>query len=170
MKDHSRLPRRIGELALGHTVNTLVLVYAFDYVLYPFTIWKLGLLKGGILMALLSLVTCLLTMWFYDWSKRDWLGIEAVKQLRDAKAKTRWRRVLAWALNKGDVPACVVLSIWSDPFITTACLRRGAFNDMARRDWRIFFASFIIASGWWALACFGGVEAVSRAWQWLAGR
>jgi hypothetical protein len=48
-----------------------------------------------------------------------------VKQLRDGEAKTRWRRVLAWALNKGDVPACVALSIWSDPFITTACLRAG---------------------------------------------
>jgi hypothetical protein len=169
MSDHGRLTRRIGELALGHTVNTVVFGYSFDYVLYPFAIWKLGLLKGGVLMALLSLGFCLLTLWFYDRSKRDWLGIEAIKQLRDGEAKTRWRRLLAWALNKGDVPACVTLSIWSDPFITTACLRRGAFNGMTRRDWRIFFASFIIANGWWALACYGGIEAVSKVWEWFGG-
>jgi len=151
-------------------VNTVVLLYGFDYVLYPFVIWKLGLLIGGTMMALLSLVTCLLTLWFYDWSKRDWLGIEAVKQLRDGEAKTRWRRVLAWELVRGDVPACVALAVWSDPFITTACLRRGAFNGMTHRDWRIFFASWLIGNGWWALACFGGIEVVSQVWQWIAGR
>jgi hypothetical protein len=37
-----------------------------------FVIWKLGLLVGGVIMALLSLVACLLTLWFYDWSQRDW--------------------------------------------------------------------------------------------------
>lgn len=57
MSERGRLLQRIGELALGHTVNTLVLGYAFDYVLYPFAIWKLGLLKGGVSMAFLSLVT-----------------------------------------------------------------------------------------------------------------
>jgi hypothetical protein len=170
MNDRSRLTRRIGELALGHTVNTLVLGYAFDYILYPFVFWKLGLLKGGVIMALLSLVACLLTLWFYDWSKRDWLGIEAVKQLRDGEAKSRWRRVLAWALNKGDLPACVTLPIWSDPFITTACLRRGAFNGMTQRDWRIFFASWLIGNAWWALACFGGIEVVSHVWYRITGQ
>ena len=166
--DRNPLPRRLGELVLGHTVNTLVSGYAFDYILYPFVIWKLGLFLGSGVMALLSLVACLLTLWFYDWSKRDWLGIEAVKQLRDGEAKKPWRRVLAWALARSDVPACVVLSVWSDPFITTACLRRGAFTDMTRRDWWIFSASWLISNGWWALACFGGIEAVSRVWQWCA--
>jgi predicted membrane-bound spermidine synthase len=158
---------RIGELTLGHAVNA-ALVYGFDYALYPYVIWKLGLVRGGAVMSVLSLVSCLLTLWFYDWSKRDWLGIETVKQLRDSEAKTRCRRALAWTLAKGDLPACVALSIYADPFITTACLRRGAFNGMTRRDWRIFFVSWFIANGWWTLACFGGVEAVSHLWRWLA--
>ena len=162
-----KLPR-LGELTLGHAVNA-VLVYGFDYVLYPFVIWRLGLVCGGIVMAATSLVTCLLTLWFYDWSGRDWLGIEAVKQLRDAEAKGRWRRALAWMLAKGDLPACVALSIYTDPFITTACLRRGAYNGMSPRDWRIFFLSWLIANGWWSLACFGGVEAVSHLWRWILG-
>ncbi len=164
-----KLSSRLGELTLGHSVNA-ALVYGFDYVLYPFVIWRLGLVKGGVTMSVLSLVACLLTLWFYDWSKRDWLGIEAVKQLRDGGAKTRWRRLLAWALAKGDVPACVALSIYADPFITTACLRRGAFNGMTPRDWRVFFASWVIANGWWALACFGGLELVKKLWHlaWAA--
>ena len=157
--------KRIGVLAIGHAVNSLS-VWAFDYALYPFVIWKLGLLKGGTLMAALSLIVCLLTLWFYDWSKRDWLGIEAVKLLRDGEAKSRFRRILAWALAKGDFPACVALSVYSDPFITTAILRRGAFNGMTPRDWTVFFASWIISNGWWALACFGGVALLSDLWHW----
>ena len=41
---------------------------------------------------------------------------------------------------------------------------------MTRRDWRIFAASWLIGNGWWAVACFGGVEAVSHLWHGLAGR
>jgi hypothetical protein len=73
--DKNRIGKRIGELALGHTVNSLILGYAFGYGHYSFATWKLGFLKG-------------------------------------------------------DVPACMALSVLSDPFITTACLRRGAFNGM----------------------------------------
>lgn len=160
-----RTGTRVLELGVGHTVNAVVFVYAFDYVLYPFMIWRFGLLYGGCVMSVISLIACLLTLWFYDWSKRDWLGIEAVKQLRDGQAKTRWRRVLAWALAKGDLPACVLLSLYSDPFITTACLRRGSFTGMTTRDWRIFWSSWFIANAWWMLACFGGVTVLERLWS-----
>lgn len=156
-----RLSQRLGELTLGHAVNAMMF-YGFDYVLYPFVIWKLGLMRGGVLMSVLSLVACLLTLWFYDWSKRDWLGIETAKQLRDGETKTSWRRLLAWALKKGDLPACVVLSLYTDPFITTACLRRGAFNGMTSRDWRIFFGSWAVANGFWIFICYGGVSLLSR--------
>ena len=157
--------QRIAELAVGHAFNNVVSIWAFDYILYPYVIWNYGLTKGGVLMAVLSLLICLLMLWFYDWSKRDWLGIEAVKQLRDGEAKPRWRRLLAWALAKGDMAACVGLSLYSDPFITTAYLRRGAFQGMTWRDWRIFFASWFIANVWWALACFGGVELLPNLWK-----
>ena len=33
-----------------------------------------------------------------------------------------------------------------------------------------FFASWLIANGWWALACFGGIETVSSLWHWMAYR
>lgn len=155
---------RLLELSLGHAVNWLT-VYAFDFLLYPFVIWKLGLWRGGAVMAVASLVVCLLTLWFYDWSKRDWLGIEAVKRLRDGEGRSRFRRVLAWALARGDWLAFIALSVKFDPFITTVYLRRGAANGMTRRDWRVFLASWLIGNAYWALICFGGIEGFRRIWS-----
>jgi len=151
--------RRIGELALGHTVNWLT-VYGFDYFLYPFVIWKLGPFVGGGIMALASLLICLLTIWFYDWSKRDWLGIEAIKNLRDVTGLTGMRKWLARAMQWGTIPAFFALSIYTDPFITTATLRNGAFNGMTRRDWTIFLCSWIIGNGEWIAILSGGIWVV----------
>jgi hypothetical protein len=151
--------QRLLELTLGHSVNWLT-VYAFDFVLYPMAIWKLGLWRGGAAMALLSFMVCLLTLWFYDWSKRDWLGIEAVKLLRDGEGQSRFRRVLAWALARGDWLAFVALSVKFDPFITTIYLRRGASGGMTRQDWRNFLLSWLIGNACWASLCFGGIEAL----------
>src|ERR1051326_6603511 len=115
-------PTRIEWLAgllVGHTANG-ILLYGFDYVLYPIVIFQLGLVRGGSVMAFLSLATCLLTLKLYDWLKRDWLGMEAVKELKHYDGPRRTRRWLAHALRLGDPLACLMLSILFDPFITTA--------------------------------------------------
>jgi len=138
--------------------------YAFDYALYPFVIYRLGLVTGGIVMAALSLLDCLLLLQLYDWLKRDWLGIEWLKGLRHYAGPARWRRALAWLLGRGDVAAFFALSLRFDPFVTTAYLRRGQFNGLSARDWQIFLASVIVSNAAWALVCFGGAEAVRRLW------
>ena len=148
---------RVGELALGFSANTVV-VYGFDYLLYPVVIYQLGLLSGSAVMALLSFVICLLTLRFYDWSKRDWLGIEAVKGLKEYSGPSRWRRWTSRALQRGDGLALVLLSLKFDPFITTLYLRHGAFNGLSARDWRHFLASWFIGNAYWTFLCFGGVE------------
>lgn len=157
---------RTAELAIGIFANTAQ-EYLFDVVLYPLVIYKLGLLRGGAIMSLLSLIICLLLLKLYDWSKRDWLGIEAVKSLKEYEGKSRFGRLLAWALRRGDYVACIALSIRFDPFITTAYMRHGAFNGMNRRDWRIFMLSWFIGNGWWSLFCYAGVETVAGLWRWL---
>jgi len=164
-----RSPRgvwRVGELALGHAVNWLM-VQGFDYLLYPFVIWQLGPFVGGGIMALASLIICLLTLWFYDWSKRDWLGIEAIKGLREPGETKGLRKLFARALQAGDLPAFFALSIYTDPFITTAYMRRGAFTSMTRRDWSIFLGSLIIGNGEWILVLSGGIWVVRAAMGWL---
>lgn len=154
---------RIAELALGYTVNKII-VYGFDFGLYPLVIAWLGLGLGFIVMALLSFIICWLTMKFYDWSKRDWLGIEAIKGLKDYDGSSRYARWLSWVMRKSDPVACVLLSIKFDPFIVTVYLRRGEFGGMTPRDWRIFLLSWLIGNAYWSLMCFGGVSAL--VWLW----
>lgn len=72
---------RIAQLLIGLAVKDLT-DRAFDYLLYPFVIYKLGILKGGLVMTILACAVNLLVLWFYDWSKRDWLGIETIKEMK----------------------------------------------------------------------------------------
>ena len=112
-----------------------------------------------------SLVVCLLTLWFYDWAKRDWLGIELLKGLRLYTGPSIWRRATAWLLGRGDAVAFVVLSLRFDPFITTAYMRHGVYNGLTRRDWKIFLGSVLLSNAAWTFVCFGGIEAVRRLWR-----
>lgn len=157
---------RVGELALGHTVNQLI-VYGFDYGVYPLVILWLGLTRGFLVMALLSFAACWLTMRFYDWSKRDWLGIEAIKDIKEYNGPRRAAKALAWILRRSDAVACVLLSIKYDPFIVTVYLRRGRFGGMNQTDWRNFLLSWLISNVYWSIVCFGGVSALTWLWDRL---
>ena len=159
-----RWTARFGELTVGHVVN-LASVWAFDFLLYPVVIHKAGLLRGGAIMSVVSFIVCLISLWFYDWSGRDWLGIEAIKSLKTYEGTRYSRRLLAWILRRGDAAACLALSIKFDPFITVTYLRKGAFNGMSGRDWRIFVASWLIGNVYWASACFTGLALIERLWQ-----
>lgn len=152
------------ELAVGLSANQ-VLVYVLDYGLYPYAIYQFGVFKGGAAMAAFSLLVCIVALWLYDWSKRDWLGIEAIKGMKNYEGESRAGRFFAWLMQKGDPVAVVVLSIKFDPFITMIYLRDGAFNGMTRRDWRIFLASFFISNAYWILACYMGISLVEWLWQ-----
>lgn len=161
--------RRFSELTVGHLVNKFVFDWPFNYVLYPWVIYKFGILDGGGIMACLSLLLCLCTIWFYDWSKRDWLGIEMVKDLKGYAGDNRFGKIASWFLRRGDLPAFFYLTIQHDPFITMVYLRREAFGGMSRRDWTIFMASLLIGNGYWTLACWMGVSLVEWAWKAVVG-
>jgi len=160
------LKNRIAELATGHTV-TYAIDASFDYLLYPFVIYKLGLIKGGIVMIGLAAVANILTLKFYDWSKRDWLGIEAIKGLKDYEGSNRMARLFSWLVSKGDVAAMLFLSIKEDAFRAVIYMRHGShqYNGMSRRDWKIFLTSLMIANVYWTLAAYMGISLV----EWLCG-
>lgn len=166
MRVHFPSSARVAELTVGYTVNQ-VIVWIFDFVLYPFAIYRFGLGWGFAVMACLSFFACWLTMLFYDWSKRDWLGIEAIKGLKEYDGPNRSARWLAWAMRRSDPVACALLSVKFDPFIVTAYLRREHFGGMTRRDWRIFLLSWFIGNAWWSLLCYAGVETASGLWRWF---
>lgn len=160
--------RRLAELAVGLTVNK-VEVWVFDYILYPFVIYWFGVWYGGLVMMGLSFVVCMLTTWFYDWSKRDWLGIEAIKSMREYSGKSRVGRLTVWFLRKSEPVVFLYLSLVTDPFITMVYMRRGAYNGMGQRDWRIFLGSFVIGNVSWIFVCWTGISLAQWVWRHTFG-
>lgn len=161
---------RVAILAIGLLGNSLI-VNAFDYVLYPWVIWQLGLLHGAIAMTMASFLICYATLLFYDWAKKDWLGIETIKELRENDRDNHFTRVLKWAMQKGEAALLFVLSIWTDPFVTVAYMRHGAhqYNGMSGRDWRIFMLSLAIGNLYWSVLLFTGISAAEHAWIAITG-
>lgn len=153
--------KRFAELSLGLITNKTI-DSIFNYLIYPFVIYKFGILQGGVVMTFLSFLACIGTMKFYDWSKRDWLGIEAIKDLKVYEGEKKIGRFTSWFLKRSDPIAFFFLSVWYDPFIVTAYLRHGSnkFNGMSRRDWGIFMGSLILGNAYWTLACYMGITLV----------
>jgi hypothetical protein len=163
------LGRRLRILAIGTTA-----LYAtnkcFDYLLYPYVIYRAGVLPGGLIMTGLSAIACLAILRFYDWTKRDWLGMETVRDLRHYRGERTAGRFLSRLLAKSDAVAFVVLSLNYDPFVTTVWLRHERFGGLSARDRRIFWGSVLLSNASWTLTCWLGVNAAVWAWRWLQGR
>lgn len=149
---------RVGIWAIGLLANKSI-VYVFDYLLYPFVIWKCGIVKGGVVMTLLSFLICWVTFIFYDWAKRDWIGIETMKELKEYEGSKLSGRLLSWVMKKGEPVTVLLLSVYFDPFITTAYMRRGAhvYNGLRKRDWEIFVFSLLFGNLYWTLIAYMGV-------------
>lgn len=161
---------RAAELAIGLSANSLLSIL-FDWLLYPAVIYWLGIGYGGVVMTLLAMLACVAMMKFYDWSKRDWLGIEALKGLREYAGNTRLGKLTSWILTKGNIIVFLFLSVYFDAFITTTYMRHGKhqYNGMSRRDWAIFITSVIISNVCWALAVYMGISLVEWGWKAVAG-
>jgi len=149
--------------------------YAFDYVLYPFIIYKYGPLYGGIAMGLLAAGICLGLMYIYDFLEKDWLGIETVKELvenffkeEEAIAKKSWRKhgknMMKWLFHKNKIGQFIFLSLHFDPLITTIYMRPGyhLYNGLSKRDWKIFWSSVVVSNAWWTGVAFVAVSSVEE--------
>jgi len=155
-------------LAIGHTFGETT-AHIFNYWIYIPVVALLGAVKGGIIMASLSFLTCYFFILFYDWSQVDWLGIELLKEanygpdfLEQMRKKSKiaavlwWPfhqifRLVRWAHGKGGPAAFFVLSMYTDPFTTTVFLRREKFGGLGKRDWTIFVGSIIFGNFYWTL-------------------
>jgi hypothetical protein len=49
---------RVLELVIGLTANQAI-VWAFNFGIYPFVIYRFGILKGGVVMTVLSFIVCM---------------------------------------------------------------------------------------------------------------
>lgn len=166
---------RIATLGLGHVGNILT-GKAIDWVVDPLITLILFSYVGGIkgftitwiALSIVSFFACYLTLKFYDWSKTDWLGIEAVKTLKELEG-SRTKQFIAKVIRKGDTVALIALSIAFDPFIVIVYMRHGVnkFNGLSKRDWKIFLFSIAISNGWQAVLLYGGIGVIKQVWKTL---
>lgn len=160
--------RKFFIILVGLLTNT-ALSNAFDYFLYPFVVWRLGIVKGGLVMTCIASLICYLLIRLYDYTKQDWLGIETIKEIQEYTGHSKIFRAMRWFMKKGDLLIMIFLSIKFDPLITTLYMRHGInnFNGMKKRDWMIFFGSIIIGNAYWTLFAFGGVSILEAVFNFL---
>ena len=96
----------------------------------------------------------------YDWSKRDWLMVETLKELKHKSEDQGVGGLVGRVLRKGDVAAFFILSWSEDAIVVTLYLRHGVnqFNGLSRRDWMIFWASTVVSNLFWILSVFSAIE------------
>jgi len=162
---------RIGVLGLGYLGNAVmekIINWVIDPLIVLFLNSGVGGFKGMALtwfaLSIVSFIACYLTLLFYDWSKTDWLGIEAAKELKEELSGGWIKRFIAGFLRFGDNFAIVALSIITDPFIVVTYMRHGVnqYNGMTKRDWKIFLVSILISNGWETSLLYGGLEAIKH--------
>lgn len=145
--------------------------YGFDYLLYPFVLIWLGYVWGGVVMTTASIVVNLAVIRTYDWSKRDWLLLETIKEFKDRPDGVAARPLVRWIVKKGDLAAFFILSWIEDPIVVTLYLRRSAhqYNGLARRDWMIFWASTVVSNLVWIVSLVSLIELIEVASQRFGG-
>lgn len=158
--------RHLGILGIGLLAN-LGMTKGFDFILYPLVIYFFGVIWGGLIMIFLSFIICYLTILFYDWSKKDWLGVETMKMLKELEHHHYIYKFITSIIKKSDPIVMILLSIKFDPFITVIYMRHGThrFNGLSRRDWKIFFSSLLIANIYWTVISYFGINILIIVWQ-----
>lgn len=162
----NRIASKLATFGLGVAIKK-GLDYAFDYGLYPIALIYFGYFWGGIIMTIASVFLNLAVIRAYDWTKRDWLLLETLKELKHKEQDAGAGGVVAWLLRKGDVPAFFILSWIEDAIVVTLYLRHGVneFNGLSRRDWMIFWASTVVSNLFWILSLVSIIEIA----RWLFG-
>ena len=120
-------------------------------------------------MTFFAFIANIMTIKFYDWSKRDWLGIEAIKGLKTYNGNKMIGRFTSWILKRSEPVIFLFLSLRYDAFTTTVYMRQGKFNGMSKRDWTIFMGSLLLSNIYWTLACFMGITLFEWVWTVAAG-
>jgi len=137
-----------------------VFSWVYDYVVVSFFLIYLGLIKGAIVVMILSALVDLATMRFYDWLKKDWLALETIKDLE--KNPGIAGRIFNFVRGKGTFLTIIILSLTSNAFVVTAYMRKGShqYNGMTLRDWLIFISSSFLINLYWVFIVGGGIELI----------
>jgi hypothetical protein len=156
-----RFSEKIATFGAGVAIKK-TLDYGFDYGLYPVALIYFGYLWGGVIMTIASVFLNLAVIRAYDWSQRDWLMLETLKELKHKSQDEGVGGFVGWVLRKGDAPAFFILSWIEDAIVVTLYLRHGfnQFNGLSRRDWMIFWASTVVSNLFWILSVVSVIEII----------
>jgi hypothetical protein len=165
--------KRIGTLGIGIMADR-ILCHVFNYLLYPFVIWRFGILSGGLVMTTISFLVCYGSIRLYDWTETDWLAIETIKAaVEDAKGYrgTNFpREFIASMLKRSDTVVFLLLSLKFDPFYTVLYMRHGAnqYSGLSKRDWKIFLSSVFVSNVYWWLPAYVLAYTGVSIWDFLS--
>jgi len=129
---------------------------AFDWVLYPVMMCKMGLIAGGIMMTMLSVLFNLILIEAYDALGKDLFALEAAKAAQSANV-TWWGNLL----GRSRWLTFVILSVY-DPVPAVIYIRGGhsQFSGLMGRDWLMFVLATLISNGAWIVLMAAGLTAV----------
>ncbi len=152
-----------SQMALGlfllSSVNNI-----FDWAIYPLVMCTMGVVSGGIVMALASIPFNYALIRLYDWFGQDMMGIEALKEFEDSADDSWLKRVLQSLTGKSRHGRFLFISLY-DPIPATLYMRDGTntFHGLKGRDWLWFSISTIIANLFWMALMTAGVVVVEVA-------
>ncbi len=153
--------RRLGLWVTG-IGSYYIFTWIYDYLIISALLVYFGVLKGGIIAMVVSMLIDFFTLKFYDWLKKDWLALETIKELNDKKGFIG--KLFRFVHNKGSVLTVFTLSLFLNAFIVTTYMRNGAYkyNGLTKRDWVIFSTSSLIGNGYWILMFAGGITIIKE--------
>ncbi|NOT85759.1 MAG: hypothetical protein HOP02_13495 [Methylococcaceae bacterium] len=139
--------------------------WVFDYVLYVYVVYTWGMLLGGSVMTLISLIQCALTLKLYEKMRIDWVGAGAMLEWQ-SQQPTSFSGRLFHRISKKPKAAFIFLCIFTDPFIITAYFRQGRFDGLTKHDWQLFIYSGIVSNTYWI--CVSAIlgNGIVTLWQW----
>jgi hypothetical protein len=158
--------KRLTIIGAGHLLYA-AFNWLFDHVIYVYAVFTWGMLIGGGLMTLFSLIQCALTLHLYEKMHIDWVGAGALHAW-DEQESTSFAGRLFRRIGKKQKAVFIFLCVFFDPFITTAYFRKGRFDGLTAHDWRIFLYSVLISNGWWICVSALLGNGISMLWQWLS--
>ncbi|MFO1434975.1 MAG: hypothetical protein U1F34_00850 [Gammaproteobacteria bacterium] len=162
---------RLAWMGSGHLLYGLF-NHFFDFVLYPFVVYRLGVVVGGTAMTLASLAQCAVTLIAYQRMGIDWVGGSLIDDIAKSYSNARLGRVLAHLTSNSRALTFFALCAVTDPFIVTAFFRRGRFHALTAQDWNLFLASVVVCNLYWIvvadLIAHGAVVLWSGLMNWIA--
>jgi len=131
--------------------------FFFNYPLYGWVLGSQGLVRGWLIMVMLSFILCIVVFWHYDRAGIDWLFANAAREWEGETTKSsgRLRKMIVRISRSRDSYKGILIFILAsanlDPVIVAVHYRKSHFSGISLRDWGILATSVIVGNLWWGI-------------------